>query len=108
MSLDTLIHGSMSKTLSEELLHKWDNVLVGLSLNDIYTKEVSPSEADKYIFDFNGLLQSLSIPEKYWYPHIKLNDFKSFTEYDGRTTIYLIDIVFLDKMYSVINNNSIV
>lgn len=107
MSLDNLIHSAMSKTLTEELLHKWDNVLVGLVSTNIYTKEMSPGEADKYIFDFNGLLQSLSVPEKYWYPHIKLNDFKSFTEYDGRTTIYLIDVVFLDKMFSVINNNSV-
>ena len=107
MSLDNLIHSAMSKTLTEELLHKWDNVLVGLVSTNIYTKEISPGEADKYIFDFNCLLQSLSVPEKYWYPHIKLNDFKSFTEYDGRTTIYLIDVVYLDKMFSVINYNSV-
>jgi hypothetical protein len=88
-------------------MHKWDNVLVGVSINDIYNRELSLAEADKYIFDFNGLLQSIDIPEKYWYPHIKLNNFKSFTEYDGRTTIYLLDSSFLDKMYSVINNNSV-
>ena len=107
MPLDNLIHSSMSKTLTEELLHKWDNILIGVTAANIYTKEMTPGEADKYIFDFNGLLQSLSIPEKYWYPHIKLNNFSSFTEYDGRTTIYLLDAVFLDKMFSVINNNSI-
>ena len=107
MPLDNLIHSSMSKTLTEELLHKWDNILIGVTASNIYTKEMTPGEADKYIFDFNGLLQSLSIPEKYWYPHIKLNNFSSFTEYDGRTTIYLLDAVFLDKMFSVINNNSI-
>ncbi len=107
MPLDNLIHSSMSKTLTEELLHKWDNILIGVTATNIYTKEMTPGEADKYIFDFNGLLQRLSIPEKYWYPHIKLNNFSSFTEYDGRTTIYLLDAVFLDKMFSVINNNSI-
>lgn len=107
MSLDNLIHHTISRELSESIMHKWDNVLVGVKADDIYSNDLTLGEADKYIFDFNGLLQSIGIPEKYWYPHIKLNNFKSFTEYDGRTTIYLLDSTFLDKMYSVINNNSI-
>lgn len=107
MSLDSLINRNIATELDEAIMHKWDSILVAITSNDIYTRVIDSSEADKYIFDFNGLLESINIPEKFWYPHIRLNNFKSFTEYDGRTTIYLLEGTFLDKMYSVINNNSL-
>lgn len=108
MSLDNLINSNIEvNDLNQDLLHKWDHIISVISEDDIYIKTVEKSEGNKYIFDFNGLLESLNIPEKYWYPHIRLNNFKSFTEYDGRTSIYLLENAFLDKMYSIIRNNSL-
>ena len=88
-------------------MHKWDHIISVVGTADIYSNEVSTAEANKYTADFNGLLLSLSIPQKYWYAHIRLNNFKSSSEYDGRTTIYLLENTYLNTIYNSFSNNSV-
>ena len=107
MSLDNLINTKMSTDLTDDLIHKWDHIVSVIGVDDIYSKEIELSEADKYTFDFNGLLLSLDIPQRYWFAHVRLNNFKSASEYDGRTTIYLLDSDYMQTIFNSLSNNSI-
>lgn len=107
MAIKELFANTVDEHLNEQNIHKWAHIISVIDVKHVYEQTISIVEADKYIFDFNGLLQSFNIPEKYWFPHVILNNFSSSTDYDGRKKIYIIDNAILSNIYSHLINDSL-
>lgn len=106
MGLDSLMNNTISDELSEIKIHKWDHIISVLDPSYITVKELTGTDADVYLGDFNGLLESFGINNRYWFAHVRLNGFKTSSDYDGRLSIYIIDPVFASTVNSMLNNNS--
>jgi len=106
MGLDHMVAKTITDELDETLLHKWDSAIPLMYGDVVGLRELKNNEADKYIFDFNGLLNSLNVPEKYWYVHMRLNNLKSSTDYNGANRIFLVDMEYLNGIYNSFTNRS--
>lgn len=72
--------------ISEDIIIKW-NSLTNLIREQMIVafKEITPVTAEKYIFDFAGLLKhEFNMQSEWIYPHILANGYFSGTEYDGK------------------------
>jgi len=106
MALEDMMNDTISGETSEVLLHKWDAMLPLIDHDFISVREIKSNEGDKFVFDFNGLLNFLNIPEEFWYIHVRLNNFNSSTNYNGGTNIALIDSDYLNSVYNAFTNKS--
>lgn len=70
--------------------HLWETLVPILPKYSLGEKEVSPNTADKYIYDFYGLLKHLNTPDEYLYPHLRINGLDTSSDYDGKKTIILL------------------
>ncbi len=68
-------------------------------------KEITPVVAEKYIFDFAGLLKhEFQMQSEFIYPHILANGYFSGTEYDGKILkIALLDTERLNRYTQLFN-----
>jgi len=70
--------------LTKDLINKWNSVVPVLKNNYIdRTITIDPNIADKYKFDFIGLLTHLDVPVELHYPHIVVNGLVCSTDYKG-------------------------
>ena len=106
MSMDNLVNNVVSDIGSEELLHKWDAIAISIDVDKITVKKLDNNIADKYVFDFNGLLAFLNIPSIYWYVHARLNNLSTGTDYNGKLDIYIINNEYLDNVFNTLTNKS--
>jgi len=90
--------------INNDLINTWESVLPDLVANySDTTTTIGVSVADKYIFDFYGLLDSLGVPERFRYPNMRANGLKSSDDYRGKiTNVVLLDASRLDIVYKSI------
>lgn len=71
--------------LSRDLVIKWNNIREVLLKNHIVsTVEITPVDAERYLFDLHGLcISALRLPEYQVYPHMIVNGYTSSYDYNG-------------------------
>lgn len=87
----------------KRLFELWNSVVPILKMKYIATtKEVSLAIAEKYRFDFEGLLKNeFRIHPEFIYPTILVNDLKCSNDYSGEVKkIYLLDDRILSQYYT--------
>ena len=67
--------------------------------------EVTGQQAEKYIGDLSGLLDSLAVDKKYHYLIARVNDLIACTEYDGKKTLLLIPDTNIARQFMTIFNS---
>lgn len=90
------------RVLDKELINKWDNIKLILKYKYVTgVKECNSLEAEKYKFDLWGLFRNVfRIEEHLIYPHIIVNDFNSWTDYNGNQILFkMLDNGVLSKYY---------
>ena len=70
--------------IDRSIIHKWNTVIPMLMDSKFYIiSTIDPVDANRYIFDFYGLLTFLDIPQEYHYPHLRVNGYTDPTAYTG-------------------------
>lgn len=80
-------------------IKKWNNSISFLDSSTIREQELTLDVSEKYKFDFIGLLDYLNVPRYLMYPMLIINNFKTWTDYDGEETIKMIDNIYLENFY---------
>lgn len=89
--------------IDEYMIEYWNSVIPLLKMKHGKTfKTIDPVTANKYIFDFHGILKNIfQIDEKYFIPITLVNDMKSSNEYTGNIREIIIpDLSVLDNYYN--------
>lgn len=91
MPLTTFENEDMIEGISEEEMHAWHE-FISTNPDILYQKvEVSEAMAEKYKFDFHGLLTTVGgVKSSLWYPHLIINGLKASTDYDGQRYVYIV------------------
>jgi hypothetical protein len=74
-----------SSYVTEDDIKKRELLSTGLSYKEVYERVITPQLANKYIFNFHGLLKHLvnSVSDDELYYLTKLNGYDSSSDYDG-------------------------
>lgn len=93
-----------SFTQTETTINRWNNLSKLLLTPDKYeVKKIDSSLADSFRFDFFGLLKfKFNIPDEFLYPHLIVNKLSHPSEYDGETSIRIINPQSLAILYSLV------
>lgn len=94
----------LSVMKNKRIYELWNSVAPILKLKYISTtKEITLAVAEKYRFDFEGLLKNeFRIHPEFIYPTILANDLKSSNDYDGRSRkVILLDDRILNQYYNI-------
>jgi len=100
----TPIHSTIdiSNPVTKELISMWNISMKAIMENDTMKRTpVDPVVANRYKYDFYGLLKYIGVPEEYHYPHMIANGYSSPLRYQGDVyDIILLNLETLNVYYS--------
>lgn len=71
--------------LSPRIIEQWNNlkkILLDNHKDQMTIQEIQPSDIERFKSDFFGLLKhKFKIDEKFWYPHLIINEMKTPLEF---------------------------
>lgn len=74
-----------TEVISPEINNKWETILEEIKKQYSYELlEVPGAIASANEFDLHAIFVHYGFPERYWYPLMRLNDFKSPTDFNGK------------------------
>jgi len=93
--------------ISKSLINKWQTAIPDLLTRGVQgVADVEPVVANRYKYDYYGLLLFMGIDPKFHYPHMLVNNYSTPTKYLGDVyKVKLLDLAILDKYYKAFNRN---
>lgn len=83
--------------LTGDMVGMWNSVVLDILTSGVTnTVNIDIVTAEKYRFDFDGLLRSIGVAREHMYPHVRVNGLYSSGDYDGMSvSIVTIDTAVL-------------